>query len=121
MLLVTPTLFGWDTDVATDEFVAAVEATFPGSRVVTQPPGREQWTRVEVTLPSHAMIMLTAGRPEIRIEGGTWDLVVEAAVWFRQVVPDSVRLLLSDPGLERSLELPPGIGVPQVHEAWPTS
>ena len=121
MWLVTPTLFGWDTDISTGEFVDAVETRFPGSTVVTDPPGREQWTRAEVTLPSRAMILLTADRPEIRIEGGSWDLVVEAAVWFRRLVPDRVRLLLSDAGLERSLELRPGLEGQQILEAWPTS
>jgi len=120
MWLVTPTMFGWDADISTEEFVAAVEAKFPEATVRTDLPGRERWTRAEVTLRSQAMILLIADRPEISIEGGaSWDFIVDTAVWFRRLVPDSVRLLLSDPGLEHSMELRPGAEKRQILTAWP--
>lgn len=120
MWLVTPTMFGWDADLSTEEFMAAVEARFPGAALRTDLPGREQWTRAEATLPSKAMILLTADRPEISIEGGpSWEFIVDTAVWFRRLVPDSVRLQLADPGLERSMELHPGVETREVLAAWP--
>jgi hypothetical protein len=120
MWLVTPTLFGWDADISTEEFVGAVKTRFPGASVRTDPPGREQWTRAEVILPSMAMIFLSADGPGISIEGGpSWEFIVGTAVWFRGLVPDSVRLLLSDPGLDHSMELHPGVDTRQVLAAWP--